>query len=291
MSVGTRDAAREIRHFELAGGQHDAHRVTAGGGHPLQLVEGVEELGRPLGQELRCEYLAEGAVVGTPAELDQLAQQHRFVDLPLSAAAHQPPAREPSVQDEVAHALRVADGVCDGRGRTLGEAEQRKALELHGVDHRLEVAHPGLEGNLGGIAVGEAAATRVEAHQRVAARQALDPVAPDGAAPVVLEVREPVGRLHERRAAAGRGVGKPHAVGAGAEAQVLAITHGIIILQCRSTCSSRTCSCPPMPRPSCAPCACPPSSAGSRAPTSSAAARARRWNAWLRRMGSPPRYR
>src|SRR5258706_13180076 len=68
-------------------------------------------------------------------------------------------------------------------------------------------------------------------------------MAPDGASPVELDVRQPVRRLHQRRAAAHGGVGESHAVGAGAEAKLLVFAHGIIILQCRSTCCSPTCSC------------------------------------------------
>src|SRR5262249_51782424 len=69
----------------------------------------------------------------------------------------------------------------------------------------------------------------------------LDPVAPDGAAPLVLEVRQPVGRLHERRTVAARRIREPHSIGARAETQMVAIAHGIIIHQCRSACGFRTC--------------------------------------------------
>src|SRR5215212_475116 len=49
----------------------------------------------------------------------------------------------------------------------------------------------------------------------------MQPVAPDGTLPVVLQVRDPVGRLHEWRTGAARRVGDADAVGGGAEVDAL----------------------------------------------------------------------
>src|SRR5207247_10969070 len=68
------------------------------------------------------------------------------------------------------------------------------------------------------LAVREPAAALVVADERAPAAQIADPVPPDGASPLVVEVRHPVARLDERWSLAVDRVREPHAVERGAEA-------------------------------------------------------------------------
>src|SRR5262249_40891765 len=101
------------------------------------------------------------------------------------------------------------------------EPEHREALESGSFDDGLEVPDVRLERDLGHLTVREARAALVEAEHRIALRQVVDPRPHRGVGPVVLEVREPVRRPHQRRALAGDGVRQPHAVAGSAEADLL----------------------------------------------------------------------
>lgn len=59
--------------------------------------------------------------------------------------APEPAARIGAEKHQMADALGIAHGIFDGDGAALRMAEQREALEARRVDHRLEVAHIGIE--------------------------------------------------------------------------------------------------------------------------------------------------
>ena len=68
-------------------------------------------------------------------------------------------ARVAAEDHEVAHALRMARRVGDRDRRALRMAEEREGrVEARRVDHRLEVAHVGVEGEVGDIPVRKPAA-------------------------------------------------------------------------------------------------------------------------------------
>jgi hypothetical protein len=150
---GAGDARGELGHVDLRRNLERRHRLLGRGGDALQLVERRELLRGAFGHELRGEDLAERGVVRAPADLRELAVEQELVDRFLAVAALQASAREPAVEDEVAHALRMAYRVSDGGGGTLRHAEQREAVQLRRVDHRFQVAYPGLERHLGRVAV------------------------------------------------------------------------------------------------------------------------------------------
>ena len=89
------------------------------------------------------------------------------------------------------------------------------------VDHCFEVAHEGVDGEVVDVVLGQPAAPLVVADELAVAGQPDEPVAPHRALPVVVEVGDPVGGSHQRRARADRGVGDPRAVGRRAEVDVL----------------------------------------------------------------------
>ena len=97
-------------------------------------------------------------------------------------------------------------------GAATRDPEQRKSIEPGRVDDRFEIADPRVEAHVGHVALGHAVAALVVADEPVMTRERGVPVAPDRAAPFEVEMRQPVRRLHERRSAAGGGVGEPDAV-------------------------------------------------------------------------------
>ena len=101
----------------------------------------------------------------------------------------------------MAHALRMPGRIGDGDGPALGDAEQRKPLEAERVHHGLEIPDPGLEREVLDIPVGEPAPALVVADQRVVPGKLPDPVAPDQALAVHLEMAEPVGGFYQWRPA------------------------------------------------------------------------------------------
>src|SRR6185437_5322535 len=174
-----------------------------------------------LGDEQASEDLTEGVVVLSPAQADELQQKLALFALAIGEVPVRLTPGVAAVQDEAAHALGMAKRVRDRDGAALRDAEQGEAVQLQVVDDGLEIADPGLERELVDRPVGEAAAALVVADQSVIAGQLPDPVAPDRALAVVLEVTEPVGRLHQRLAAPAGGVGDTRSVGCGAEADPL----------------------------------------------------------------------
>ena len=83
-------------------------------------------------------------------------------------------------------------------------------------DDAFEVVDEGLERDLRRVPVGHAVRALIVADERMAARELVKPVAPDRALPVLLEMIEPVGRLHQRRPFAHDRKGQPGPVlGAG----------------------------------------------------------------------------
>jgi hypothetical protein len=101
----------------------------------------------------------------------------------------------------MADALRVAGCIRDRDACALRDTEQRELLRSDPVDDRLQVAEPTLELEpvRVDLAIGEPAAALVVADDRAELAQPGQPMTPDRTLPVMLDVREPVRRLDERR--------------------------------------------------------------------------------------------
>ena len=115
----------------------------------------------------------------------------------------------------------MADGVRDRDGTALRDPEEWESLELQRVHHGLEVPHPGVEGKLVDVPLGQPTASLVVADQRMIAGQLPDPMAPDRALHIELEMAEPVRGLHQWGARPDRGVRDAHAVAGRAKADLL----------------------------------------------------------------------
>jgi hypothetical protein len=91
--------------------------------------------------------------------------------------------------------------VFDGDRSTLGDAEKHESRPAGGVDDRLQVSHPGVDRQLADPRVRQPTAAFVVAEHRVRLAESVEPMAPDRAGPIKLEVREPGPDPHQRRAA------------------------------------------------------------------------------------------
>lgn len=102
---------------------------------------------------------------------------------------------------------------CDTPARGTGRARV--------VDHRLQIVDPRVERAIGDVVVAETATALVVADERSMRADAGQPVAPDRAAPVVVDVRQPMSCAHEHRATPDGGVGQSDTVTGGAESDFL----------------------------------------------------------------------
>ena len=120
------------------------------------------------------------------------------------------------------HALGIPGGVLD-RGRPAArQGQQRKALKCSSVHHGSEIADIGVKRwHAGKLSVRESAAALVVADKRVAPAELPDPMPPDRALQLVVEVGHPVARLDQRRTLAVDRVCEPDAVVRGAEASLV----------------------------------------------------------------------
>jgi hypothetical protein len=191
-------------------GFHQPHRVVHGRRAPLQLVERLDLLLRRVRQQPAREDLAERCVVLPPA--DARERDARGVLLAPRRPAPQPAAHVGAAEDDLLDALGVTARILDGDGPALREREQRELIQAGGVDHRFQVGHERVQVELARIGIRQPAAALVVAKDREAAAQLLEPVAPDRALPVVLEVGQPVRDLDERRSGPVRRVRDPDVV-------------------------------------------------------------------------------
>lgn len=143
--------------------------------------------------------------------------------LAASATSSQPrpTTHERAEQYQPAYPVRMAMRVLDCHRAALRDPHQREPRQSEFVDDRLQVGDEGLQRDIRRILVGQTTAALVVSHQRPVPGQVAHPVLPDRAVPLVVEVRDPMGGPHQRRAAADRGVRDTGAVLGGAETNLL----------------------------------------------------------------------
>ena len=188
----------------------------------LELVVPGHLLLASLGQEEHREEMAERRIRVGPARADDRDQS--FVSPALAFAPAQPSSRVAAVEDEPLDSFGMTRGIRDGCRRPLRYPEQHETVEPGGVDDALEVRHPAVQRDLSGRPIGQATTALVVPNERVPFAQPLQPVTPDRAPPVELEMSEPVPGLHDRRAAAVPRPCEPRAVRRDAEANLLVHT-------------------------------------------------------------------
>src|SRR6266850_4019665 len=90
--------------------------------------------------------------------------------------------------------------VLDADGSALRHAEDGEFLETRRIDDALEILHLLAEGKIGHRPVRQSATARVVAKEAAIGREKSEPGTPDGAFPVVFDMRQPGAALHEDRA-------------------------------------------------------------------------------------------
>ncbi len=95
------------------------------------------------------------------------------------------------------HALGMARRIGDRLRAALRKAEQDEPVEFGGVDHRFQVLHQPVEGDVDAVALRHADATGVVAQHGMVMGERQNRVPHDRTVEVVLEVGEPVRRPHQ----------------------------------------------------------------------------------------------
>jgi hypothetical protein len=115
----------------------------------------------------------------------------------------------------------VSNGVRNGDGGALGDAQQREACEAAVVDDRLEVADEGFKGEVRNISIGETGPALVISHELAVRGEAIEQRGPYRALPVEFDVIQPVGGLDQWHTATRRCHRQIHAIRCPAERNVL----------------------------------------------------------------------
>ena len=212
------DVAREARH-------EPARRVLAERGGAQRLVEPCLLRGAALRDERRRDRMAHDGIGHVPAALDL---PHQGVDrraLPRRDVALEPSAHVGGMQHEMADARGEARREGDREGRAAEPGEHREPLQAERLGDGAHVANHGPDRVILDAAIGKSEAARVEADQRMAARQLREPVSEDGAIEIALEVTVAAGQHQQRRPVADDGIGDANSVGRIAEADALTEVH------------------------------------------------------------------
>jgi hypothetical protein len=188
-----RHVRREPADVDLAAGAIQPNRSLGGGRLALELVIPNHLPRAPLGQEQHREETAKRGIGICPAGAN--GRDECLQTLALRRAASAPSSRVATVDDYAIDAIWVANGIGDSGGGSLGYPEQREPDRAGRGDDRLKVSHPPLQRQLLGISVGKTTPSLVEANEGVPLGKAFEPVTPDRALPVILEVRKQVAAL------------------------------------------------------------------------------------------------
>jgi hypothetical protein len=189
-------------------------------GPALELVVPFHVLGRRAGHHETGEELAERRVVLAPAMGDQ-GRDGPAAGNQLRVPPLRPAPGIAAQEDHAAHPVGIARGEGCRHGASLGMAKERCPRQSVGVHHGEEIADHGIQGDVLDLAVGEPIAALVVPDQRVVPGKIAEPVMPDRTFPIVIEMRQPMGGLHQDRAGTHAGIGNADAVGGGAEPDLL----------------------------------------------------------------------
>ncbi len=216
--AGMDDERRRLDRAEQAGGLdrraglEEPRRRLAGAGPAAQLVEPADPRFARAGDEAGREDLAEHRILLAPADPHQL-EHGAVLAFAFRIAALRPAAGVAAVENQTRDPLRMARGVgrADrGAGRDPQQCEW--LLDSRGLRHGVDVSEQAFEREILDLSVRQPAAAFVPAQESEVAAEEADPVPPDGALQLVLEMGQPVRRLDQDRAGADFGPGELHAV-------------------------------------------------------------------------------
>src|SRR5882757_4535164 len=168
--------------------------------------------------------MEEGVVLLGPAEPREVEHDPRSVLGIRRIPAPPSPPSVGAVEDEMGHLLRMPGGILNCDRTAPAGPHHGKSPEGSGLNHALEIAHPGLEGNILGAPIREPAASGIVAQHLVLSCEGIEPRPPGKALPLMLEMGQPSRRHHQRRTFAAYRIGELHAIRGRAESD--ALVHG-----------------------------------------------------------------
>ena len=183
---------------------------------PEQVLIPGHLLRRAVRQEQHAEHPAERRIRRRPAWADRGDDGLFF-----GVLAAEPPAARVS---DTGPCGRPGPVPCRIRHRDrcrLGDAEQRESLQAHRIDDRFKIADPHVGRRIADVRIRKPAASLVISDEGVPVAELLQPMAPDGAFPVELEMTEPGRDPDEWRTGPMDGISQTHAVPSRAKAHVL----------------------------------------------------------------------
>ena len=185
---GRAHLGKQVEHIDVAEFFIELDGILGRGGLLLEFVEPAQLLKGRFGHVQIREDLAEGRVLPSPPDSCESLQRLvslGFIGRDLSSfPAHSICA----VENEMAYLFRVADRVVDRDAAPLRDAQQGEAIHPDRIHDGFQIIHPGIEGKIVDLPIGESAATLVVSDERVASGHLPKPVTPHGAGPVELKM-------------------------------------------------------------------------------------------------------
>jgi len=139
-------------------------------------------------------------------------------------------SRITAIEDKASHALRITDCVSNARRSALRDTQQYRRLNrARRFHHTAQVIDPCVQRQVATTPLRHPASPLVITHKSPVRREELQPMPPDRAIPFVLEMRQPVGRLHQQRPPSRIRPRQPCAIGCRHVTNVLASAHACLI--------------------------------------------------------------
>src|SRR5262249_14274483 len=134
----------------------------------------------------------------------------------LGVVAPLPADRPATEQHKLPHPIGMPCRIAERHGRPVADAHQVEPLESCGLDDASQVFGKSVRADPCRSAAGSPMAAAAVAQKAVAAREPVEPLAPNRPAPIALEMIEPIGNLDQRRSITAYGEGQVRPVDASA---------------------------------------------------------------------------
>src|SRR3989442_10184260 len=121
----------------------------------------------------------------------------------------------------MADSFRMPDGVRNADRAALRQAHQYEPFKSERIDDRLQVVDPHIERKVIADPVGQATSSFVVSDISMEPRKFLDPMPPDRAFQIELNMAQPIRRPNERGTVAGHPAGDAYSIFGGAETNLL----------------------------------------------------------------------
>ncbi len=185
------DRSGEMRHVELSAGPPQFRCHLARGRRALELVVPLHLLFRRARDEQTREDAPEHRIRSSPCHACQRKQYIRLLALLRCQRTSIPSPRVGPVQHELAHSFRMARSVSDRDRSSVRDPEKSEPFQAGRVANSLEIADPRVQRELPDVTIRQPAAALVVANDGIGPSELVQPMAPNRAVPIELEVRKP----------------------------------------------------------------------------------------------------